>query len=285
MKNNTFPLKLSELPETLQNEIQRDIGCYATALFLNRSFVGSGTFVSCGNTYGILTAHHIPYNPLSKDRKFDFSKGSTQQLGLGITSGNHCFEIEMQHLSLVEVGKPREGNYGPDGPDIAFIEILDLDKLGSIKARKSFFNITYKRDENLKLSLEDQGLWAVACCPSEFNMVEGAQGGFKEITKLGGIVGYTTVNDRDVVGDFDYIEVSTASTNSPLSFEGASGGGLWKVPLNKKKDASLEEIEHKSPILSGVIFYQESKTMNSKILRCHGGETIYLNLYDKIKSR
>ena len=86
MENNTFPLRLSELPETLQNKIQRDIACYGTVLFLNRSiFVGSGTFVGCGNTYGILTAHHILFNPISRNY-FDFSSESTQRLGLGITS-------------------------------------------------------------------------------------------------------------------------------------------------------------------------------------------------------
>ncbi len=67
-------------------------------------------------------------------------------------------------------------------------------------------------------------------------------------------------------------------------FEGASGGGLWRVQLEMKEEGTtMGEIEYKSPILSGVVFYQESKTMNSEILRCHGGKTIYLNVYDKIK--
>ncbi len=31
------------------------------------------------------------------------------------------------------------------------------------------------------------------------------------------------------------------------------------------------------------ISYQENKNMSERYLRCHGGKTIYLNLYDKIK--
>lgn len=284
MENDTFPLKLTELPDALLNKIRGDIECFATALFLDGSFAGSGTFVSCDDTYGVLTAHHIPFDPISK-KYFDFSPGSIQRLGLGITRGIHSFEIEMKYLNLIEVGKPREGKYGSDGPDIAFIEIPNIDKLGSIKARKSFYNITYKRDERLKLSLEDQGLWAAACVPAEFNVDESSQKGFEKVIKLGGLVGFTTVCNRDEIGDFDYIDVGTTSTISPTSFCGASGGGIWKVMLKKKKDVSLEEIEYENPILSGVIFYQENENMSERYLRCHGGKTIYSNLYDKIKSR
>jgi hypothetical protein len=285
MENNTFPLKLSELPIVLQEKIKKDIECYNTILFLNGSFAGSGTFVSCHDTYGVLTAHHIPCNPYFKEKCFDFSIGSAQRLGLGITSGLHSFEIEMKYLNLTEVGKPLDGKYGPDGPDIAFLEILDTDKLGSIKARKSFFDIAYNKEENLALSLEDQGLWSVSCCPEEFNIEEGPRDGFENVIKTGPFAGWTSVHNRNEIDGFDYVDVGTTSTFSPSSFSGASGGGVWKVQMSKKKDAPLEEIKYESPILSGVIFYQENKDIRKRYLRCHGGKTIYLNLYDKIKSR
>ncbi len=284
MKKNTFPVKLSALPVTLQEKIKNDIECYNTVLFLDGSFAGSGTFVSCNGRFGILTAHHIPFNPITK-KHFDFSLGSTQRLGLGITRRLHSFEIEMKYLNLVEVGKPKGGKYGPNGPDIAFIEILDIDKLGSIKARKSFFDIDYNRDVNMALSLEDEGIWAVACCPAEFNIEEKPQDGYKKVVKLGAFAGFTSVCNRNEIGDFDYVEVGTTSTFSPSSFSGASGWGVWKVQASKKVDESLEEIQYKSPILAGVIYYQENKDITKRYLRCHGGKTIYLNLYDKIKSR
>ncbi len=260
-------------------EIQKEIGSFAAILLLDASFAGSGTFVSCDDTYGILTALHV-----IRRNHFDFSSGSSQRLGLIIDSRLHCLELELKYLKLIEVGKPPDRKFGPFGPDIAFIKIPNMDKLGTIRAKKSFFNISYKKDEKLKLSLKDEGVWVVSCCAQELVVKKGPQEGFKKILEFEPITGFTVVDNRSEIDNFDYVEVGLSSTNCPSTFEGASGGGLWRVPLEKGKDATMEDVKYENPILSGVIFYQTSKIGNRRILRCHGGKTIYRNLYEKIKN-
>lgn len=60
--------------------------------------------------------------------------------------------------------------------------------------------------------------------------------------------------------------------NSPDSYEGTSGGGLWQVTL--KRDES-QNIVADDVILRGVVFYQHPLVEGKTGLRCHGYKSIY----------
>ena len=85
-----------------------------------------------------------------------------------------------------------------------------------------------------------------------------------------------------VKGDFDYVESDIESkmkAQLPLSFGGASGGGLWFVPLSLDRDNEPQPIDH---ILAGVIFYQSALVNNSRFLKSHGIKSVYEVAYNKI---
>src|SRR5271169_6870325 len=82
----------TQLPKALRLEIDQWLLASSTALILDGELAGSGTFIRSGKTYGILTAHHVIHNPHDRSRRFDFSAGSSQELGLVvIDKRNHSF--------------------------------------------------------------------------------------------------------------------------------------------------------------------------------------------------
>lgn len=56
-----------------------------------------------------------------------------------------------------------------------------------------------------------------------------------------------------------------------------SGGGLWQVPIYKTEQGVWR---HKTPWLSGVVFYQEETQANRGAVKCHGRHSVYKVAYD-----
>ena len=86
------------------------------------------------------------------------------------------------------------------------------------------------------------------------------------------------------VGDFDYYysEVSAEGrAHAPRSFGGMSGGGLWQIPLARSASGSLTS---RTPLLSGVVFYQVPTTDIECGVRCHGRRSIYETAYQAISN-
>ena len=61
-----------------------------------------------------------------------------------------------------------------------------------------------------------------------------------------------------------------------------SGGGLWQVPL---KRGAKGKIEHKTPILSGIVFYQKPTTEMYCGVKCHGRQSVYKAVFDTLKQK
>lgn len=68
----------------------------------------------------------------------------------------------------------------------------------------------------------------------------------------------------------------------PKNFGGISGGGLWQILL---KDSSVDKFEPTCYILSGLAFYQSELKANKRLIRCHGRQSIYKNVYEFIKDK
>jgi hypothetical protein len=76
---------------------------------------------------------------------------------------------------------------------------------------------------------------------------------------------------------FDYVEVRVRldSKNAIPTFQGLSGGGLWRAELRREKNGSLTlGGPHK---LVGCAFYETAAKGKYRDIRCHG----WVSIYDK----
>ena len=153
-------LEARQIPQKNRDQAASYIKNYATVLLYDGNVIGSGTFVQCETYFGILTAHHVPQYVINPR---DFKPNSKKKLGLVIHNSPHAFEIELQYISVHDIGIPKNEEYGPD---LTFWEILDKNKLGTIKAFRSFWNILIEKSFIEKCYEDTNSLWAVCGLPS-----------------------------------------------------------------------------------------------------------------------
>lgn len=269
-------IRLDQIPRALLDENARCIGKYSTVLLYNNKVIGSGTFLQCGLHFGILTAHHVIGETIGINLR---GNGVDKKLVLAIEDNPVRFEIKLQYIRLFEVGKPKAGNYNEYGPDLILLEILDRNKLGTIKAIKSFWNIqseTYLKNELYK---DENSVWVVCGLPQDLATYSTSNSNFKKISCE--FFPYLTPNIKQRIekNGFDYFDVSIkcdSKNDFPDTFKGMSGGGLWKVPLSfREGSGAIEDLVFGSPIFAGAIFYQTEKKGDFRILRSHGAKSIY----------
>src|SRR5580692_2497992 len=87
---------------------------YLTALFLEGTFIGSGTFISWKNKFGILTAEHVTNHPSSSKLTCKFTADSGQVLQAVVASMPHRLGFEMRFLQNVTLGSRISDEFGPD---------------------------------------------------------------------------------------------------------------------------------------------------------------------------
>jgi hypothetical protein len=259
------------IPRGVYEKAVAEVERFATLLVLEGKLAGSGTLVKCDNIYGILTAHHVVHNPKDRDRRFNFV--GTQKLALLVEKRAHWFEIDLCACHCVDIGAPT----GEDtGPDLSFI-ILPEARLGTLKAKKDFYNISAKTDEKLKKSLSDDGIFIFAGCPAcngeESISPQGVQNLFLPL--MGAC---TSLEKRYEDGSFDFLELNVSykqPSEAVESFAGVSGGGAWRIPLRKRLEDPIENVDFNEIILSGVAFYQTEIEGDRRRIRCHGGRSIF----------
>jgi hypothetical protein len=256
LSSNSIQIPLRQVPESLIALISDVLHSYSTTLIKiprgkdrpERPFqIGSGTFVSLENTFGILTAQHVA-------RELD----GNCSLGLAIIQDEHVCQIENNYLKIVDVAS---APIPADGPDLAFI-VLPGPAVSTIKASKFFFDLT--ADKQLLLhnppSL-DSGIWFVCGTPAEKTQFEESDKGFREAIAFKGFAFATGATKEYVRDDYDFIEVGAdynPNSDIPQSYSGMSGGGLWQVLIRQSAVGMLEPTRY---FLSGVVFYQ-SEVMN-----------------------
>jgi len=272
--NKTISLKISQIPTEIIELASNSIGDCSTILFYGGDVIGSGTFVQCDSCFGILTAHHVIREGIGLD---SFKKGSDKKLGVAVKENfPRALEFDLLHVRPHEIARPRNHEYNEFGPDLVFLEILDEENLGTIKAHSSFWNIS-PQDNLVNECYNDlSSIWAVCGLPKDWIRVEEGVRDFKKVYDCKNLVGFTGIKKRFEKDGFDYFDVSVkynAQNDIPDTFKGMSGGGLWKVILictGKSQNLKIRDI-----IFSGVIFYQTDLKANRRILRSHGAKSIY----------
>jgi hypothetical protein len=151
---------------------------------------------------------------------------------------------------------------------------------------KSYYRLDSIRDHllNSPPHIRD-GFWFVNGFVDEWTVEEpgkdgwGLAKGFYNMSGAGG-PDYAIVD-----GDHDYFAFPVSyggRSVAPKSFGGMSSGGLWQVPLARNAQG---QIKHKTPLLSGVIFYQEPTTEIYCGVKCHGRLSVYKVAFEAIKGK
>lgn len=264
-----------EIPDDIIEKARSFIECFCTALIYKGDLIGSGTLIRHGSKFGILTAHHV-----INETSIPFGSGSNAILGLSISKNTHRFELDARYCRPISIKKTDSEEYGPD---MSFIEILDQQKLNTVRAFCSFWNIDslgQNKFENCKKN--KYGIWAISGFP-----YEDLKRNNNELD-LNGTIGFSGIEKRFQRGVYDYLELSvnySSRDKLPINFKGISGGGLWKIPLKIDMSTGEKIFEMENPIFSGVVFYQTKLNNNYRFLRCHGPISVYDQLSKRIKQQ
>ena len=272
-------IKITDIPAKVFESILQEIGWYSIGMGrLHKDkngeelyLIGSGTLIRIGKIHGVLTAQHVA--ALLRD---------FEELAFIISLDVHKLVVETKHLHVIEVAKPSEPSKGPD----LSVVILPTNLLGIFKAKKSFYNISHKREEVLQSSLDlDVGVWILFGFPDEQTIAEGPDRGFDVVKGFHGLCGATGVAKAYMQGDYDFLEVGAQCGDNkllPVSYKGVSGGGLWRAHLIRSKDG---DIQNRNPILYGVAFYQTEIREGIRYIKCHGPHSVYEKVYEAINNK
>jgi hypothetical protein len=275
----TFEEKpLRELPDEVIEAAARDLTEYCIGFVRvetssrrqNAVLLGSGTLVSIGSIYAVLTAHHV-VSILPRSGR----------LGLILSPTLQQHTIDTQGIIYLKIAR---GSKDSDGPDLGAI-ILGQSIASAIAAKKTFYNLEIRRDQMLREPphLRD-GFWFVNGFIDEDTIEEPGRDGYDLIKRFHNLSGAGGPEESFLVGDHDYYDFPVSyggRSVAPESFGGMSGGGLWQVPLMRNDQG---EIVHKTPLLSGVVFYQVPTTETECGVRCHGRQSVYKVAYEAIQS-
>lgn len=240
---------------------------YSVSLVRGDKLIGSGTLVSIEGGHGILTADHV-WQALSRDPLLN-------HFAIVLGSVAHRFECRFDECTPFVVGAYSE-DHEEQGPDLAFIRLDNLLKVGDIKGRKSFYRLTAELGEMFRQIPRDQCPWIVWGAPAEKASTVPTPGGepVSKVIHFAGTSEFTEIVER---AGFDYVKVKIASGdgNFPSDFGGVSGGGVW-IPFWYSEDPEGTVLKPMvSLLLAGVAYYQTGEESGWKTLILHGPRSIY----------
>jgi len=266
-------IRIGDLPSKLVDEIKERISLFSVALGAffgdkeknHLQLVGSGTLVVIKDTHAILTAKHV-----TKDvRKYD---------RVGVLLGTRTYEectIEKDHFYFVEIDSRCASFFSPD----LALMIIPNTEIGTIEARKVFFNMDLRRDNiMLDITPDTPGMWMISGYPKQ--MGDAAP----EVGLVVPLQFSTRIIIRHNIHGYDYYDcewphggsISPPTVSPPQSLRGVSGGGLWHARIiDKNGNLFLDKV-----VLSGVSFWESSRLDEYKFIRCHGRKSLYQKLYD-----
>lgn len=244
---------------------------------------GSGTLVTIGGVDGILTAAHV-VRPFQNHRRIGLILSCYPRIG------SHEFTFDT-HLCRVN-----EFHAQPDlpaeGPDLAFLA-LPPDTISTLKAKKSFYNLTKRRDMILdRPPPRDYGWWAIWGIADEWTTDEPAWDAPPN-TKTKGFHGRLLARlfpyDWRTSEPFDYFKFDAPygdNSGGPESLAGYSGGSVWQLLVAPDGYGKLKVVTRQ---LMGIPFYQSDLlSRGGKAIRevtCHGPESIYRTLIEHVRQQ
>ena len=232
------------------------------------TLLGSGVLVKLNGRHALLTAAHV----------IDVLPRSGR-LGLVLSMTPEQTTIDVSGINYLKIAR---GDKAEAGPDIAAV-LLSSSVASAIEARKTFYNLTARKEQLLTAPPEDrEGIWVASGFVEELTQIDPNPApyetvkGFCHFGAVGGVDGYR------VEGQHDYFVFPIShppSSSLPHNFGGVSGSGLWHVLLREDGSGALSVHQH---ILQGVTYYQDAYVDGRSALRCHGTRSIYSVAYEAI---
>ena len=146
--------------------------------------------------FGILTAYHVLKNlPETGDIGLILPTTSAPQL--------HAPKIKAEMVQKIKIAC---GKSAAEGPDIGFL-LLQSVEVGWIKAIKSFYNLSLRREKVLTSAPDYRdGVWFLCGFAAEHTSEEPAQAGFAKVKVFRGDIGAGGVIREFSKNDFDYFD-------------------------------------------------------------------------------
>lgn len=242
----------------LRERIIRQIGSFTVPLFRVVSkeikVAGTGTLFAVRGSHYILTATHVWEEKLR----------SAEKIGIGIQEDvDNRFFVDPN--TFVQCGPPRPRAWNEWGPDMTFLRI-PAGLLGSINARRVFYSPTL---DGVTTPADPLEVWLLIGTPADLSTV--TPGYVKAEVNGRFVFGcHVDYKRRDQLDYFD-VKVNASSPGALKDFGGMSGGGLWRVEVYCRSSAG--EIDW-ARSLEGVVFYQLPEEDGSRVIRCHGPQSI-----------
>jgi hypothetical protein len=267
-------IDVDDLPPTFNDDISRFIAHYTIAFVGSAPpgddppLLGTGVLVEVEGRHAILTAQHVlPALP------------RTGRLGVLLGPTNHVETVDTAGLHFLDIAKAK---VEADGPDLGAVVMLKGSVAATVGAKKTFFNLTLRREAALQAPrVPEDGVWvANGFLHERTKLLREADGrsvkGFYNFSALGRPEVPFTVGDYDY---FDYLVDPACLEGSPARWNGMSGGGLWQVQL-KREGGSVVPV---NPLLSGILFYQHLTAAGCCGVRTHGRESVYRVAYERLQ--
>ncbi|MCG2668992.1 hypothetical protein ACFPFP_18735 [Bradyrhizobium sp. GCM10023182] len=233
---------------------------------------GSGTLVSVGGVRGILTAAHVLENLPDRGQVgiVDF---------LGETIHYRKRLIDMAGAKKIKIGGENEA---ADGRDLGFLR-LPQEALGWFGGLNSFYDLKTHRDDLSEVHppaphhvhavvglINERTKDLPADRPGE------RRAGFEAVFSDGAIVKTERKNEFDLI---EFAPKVYPDTNLPSSFEGTSGGALWRIFF----DIDQDQAKVIASRLWGIPFQQSLPSQAGvRTLTCHAITGVYGTLMDLI---
>lgn len=294
---------IETLPENFQ-AILREISSYLGRYFVGiigcsepaiAEFIGSGTLIKVGETYGILTANHVAQALIQ----------AYEALGLALIAERHSTFLSIEDIRVITVGTGGEGGFGPDLAVIVLPTDYVLSLWRALINRgfvKSFWSLSAENENILNiLKHEDHNSKGVFCLGGYFGewVIEESING-KYTLDIKGICGFGAIENYKSDKEHDYFNIGIDRYSSeglplldiPADLSGLSGGGVWFVPY-KYKDGIIDTAAMLvTGILVGVAFSQgfsgtPQEAENANYIpnkeKCHGWKSVYKRVRSKLR--
>lgn len=270
-----------DLPEDFREVLMRYFNDYSVAIARARNNdartftpLGSGVLVSRKNQFGILTAHHCLHG-VKPEVQLGTSNGDSLML---ILRGGRQIVIDPTEIREVPLAYPSNSTYGEFGPDLTFIQIVHPERLSTIRAIGSFWNLD-----------KDPNQIEAEFAHSKTPIVSIGYPGFEYDTeiksndvhhKVKHMAYPNAIGDGDIIqnGVWDYVDVKFVHTGQPdlptdIDLRGVSGGPVWAYEMQISRETGRFSVGKFA--LVGIQFWGTDMVGDSRSIRAHFIRSIY----------
>jgi hypothetical protein len=271
---NKIYMTVGEMPKTFTHEVlMRAFSDYSVELGRAKDGVystfGTGVLVRRAKRFGILTAYHCLHSCTPRVR-LGSEDGDTLWL---VLNRGRTVMVKPQEVLEHSLAKPQSEEFGPD---LTFIEILSIERLGTFNAVGSFWSLDRRPSDVMhEFGSPLTPIASIGFPEVHYNTIKDGNRVRHQIRHM---VYDNAIKKGDVfekVG-WDYLDTTIwypGDPDLPRSFRGVSGGPVWGMELRKHKSDGPISIEKYA--LIGITFYEIYRKGDEGRLRAHFINSIY----------